>query len=205
MAQLLRMHAMDTHWFHDTLAAKRLSQRGLARLLGCNAASVNRLVNGKRALRFDEAEKLAVFLGQNVAEILTRAGISVADHGVMTTRLVGYIDGAGEAHIDWNANGEAVPGLPDLPASTVAVQYRTAMTAWESMDGWTVYVDPPTNGHVLPAVNRLSLVTLDSGMTVIGFLRRGYKAGTYSVHNFGGANLDNVGVSWATPVLLLRP
>lgn len=197
---------MDTHWFHDTLARKKLSQRGLARLLGCNAASVNRLVNGKRALRFDEAEQLSVYLGTDVAEILTRAGISVAPNsGVETTRLVGFIDGAGEAHIDWKADVEHVPTLPELPASTVAIQYRTAMTSWEAMDGWTVYVEPPLGDDTYRSLNRLSLITLDSGMTMIGFLRRGYKAGKYNVYNLSAPNMDNVDVKWATPVLLLRP
>lgn len=197
---------MDTAWFHETLARKKLSQRGLARLLGCNAASVNRLVNGKRALRFDEAERLSVYLGADVAEILTRAGINVApSSGVDTTRLVGFIDGAGEAHIDWKAEGESVPTLPDLPASTVAVQYRTAMTAREALDGWTVYVEPPIGGDIDRALNRLSLITLDSGMTMVGFLRRGYKPGKFNIYNFSAPNLDNVDVRWATPVLLLRP
>lgn len=198
------MQQIDTSWFHQTLAAKQLSQRGLAKLLGCNAASVNRLVNGKRALRFDEAERLAAYLGVAVSDVISRAGISVSDSGVNKSRLVGYIDGAGEAHIDWSSGADFVPTLPGLPSSTVAVQYRTAMTPWESFDGWTVYVEPP-DGRVEHALNRLSLVTFDSNMTVIGFLRRGYKPGTYNVHNFGTGALDNINVRWATPVLLLRP
>lgn len=198
------MQAVDTHWFTDTLAAKRLSQRGLGRLLGCNASSVNRLINGKRALRFDEAERLATFLGVEVSEVISRAGVHVDSEGVGETRLVGYIDGAGEAHIDWNAREEFVQSLPGLTPATVAVQYRTAMTAWDSFDGWTVYVEPP-DGRVDHALNRLSLVTLESGITVIAFLRRGYKPGTYNVHNFGQATFDGVEVKWATPVLLLQP
>lgn len=204
MAQLLGMQQIDTNWFSSALSAKKMSQRGLAKLLGCNPASVNRLINGKRSLRFDEAERLAVFLGVAVSEVISRAGISGASPGVEKTRLVGYIDGAGEAHIDWDDGADFVPSFPGLPPSTVAVQYRTAMTAWESFDGWTIYVEPP-DGRTEHALNRLSLVTLNSGMTVVGFLRRGYKPGLYNVHNFGTGALDNISVQWATPVLLLRP
>lgn len=173
-------------------------------MLGCNASSVNRLVHGKRSLRLDEAQRLAVFLGVPTADVLLNAGVNIGDRQENKSRLVGYIDGQGEAHIDWEADVETVPSLPDLPKLTVAVQYRTAMTAWESLDGWTIYVEPP-NGRIDHALNRLSLVTLESGLTVVGFLRRGYKPGAYNVHNFGTGNLDNMVVRWATPVLLLRP
>lgn len=199
------MQAIDTRWFTDTLAAKRLSQRGLGRLLDCNASSVNRLINGKRAMRFEEAERLAVFLGVPVTDVISHAGVSV-DQGGRQTRLVGYIDGAGEAHVDWGAQGETVPALADLPATTVAIQYRTAMTPRESMDGWLIYVETPADGDTIDkAMHRFALVCLDSGMTVLGFLRRGYESGRYNVINFMGPTLDNVGVKWATPVLLVRP
>lgn len=204
MAQLLRMQELDTHWFHDTLAAKRLSQRGLAKLLDCNASSVNRLINGKRAMRFEEAERLAVFLGVPVSDVISRAGISVGQGG-RRTRLVGYIDGSGEAHVEWAGDGQAVPILADLPAATVAIQYRTAMSDKESMDGWVVYVEPPDDGRIDHALHRWALVSLESGMTMLGFLRRGYVPGKYNISNFTGPNMENVGLKWATPVLLVRP
>lgn len=197
------MGDVDTNWFTDTLSAKRLSQRGLARLLGCNASSVNRLIHGRRPLRFDEAERLAKFLGVGVSDVISRAGVRVASEG-KKSRLVGFIDGSGEAHIDWNATGEFVPTLPDISDTAVAVQYRTAMTSRESMDGWTVYLEPPDE-HIDRAINRFSLVRLQTGIIVIGFLRRGYKHGSYNISNFMGPALDNVAVSWASPVLLLRP
>lgn len=199
------MQAIDTRWFTDTLAAKRLSQRGLGRLLGCNASSVNRLVNGKRPLRLEEAERLATFLGVDVSNVITHAGVSV-DRGGRQTRLVGYIDGAGEAHVDWGASGETVPALPDLSDSAVAIQYRTALTPRESMDGWVIYVESPTSSDTIDkAMNRFALVCLDTQITVLGFLRRGYEAGRYNVINFMGPTLENVNVAWATPVLLVRP
>lgn len=199
------MQAADTEWFRSIMEERRISQRGLAKLLGCNASSVNRLVNGKRPIRFDEAESLAVLLGTSVADVLSRAGIEMDEAQGVESRLVGYIDGAGEAYVDWGASGETVPSLPSLPRSAVAIQYRTTLSAWESLDGWVVYVEPPEGRRIDDALNRLSLVTLESGMTLIGFLRRGYREGTYNVSNFGAANLESAVVKWATPVLLLRP
>jgi transcriptional regulator with XRE-family HTH domain len=198
---------MDTRWFTGALADRQLSQRGLAKLLGCDAASVNRLVHGRRALRLDEAERLAPLLGVKVSEVIERAGIELGETsvGTTTTHLVGHIDGAGEAHIDWRSRVAIVETLPDLPRSAVAVQYRTAMTSLDAIDGWTVYVEPPVNGRVDQALGRLALVTLESGITIVGFLRRGYQPGTYNVTNFVPPLLENVSVRWATAVLLLRP
>lgn len=200
------MDDMDTRWFTNTLADRHLSQRRLAKLLGCDPASVNRLVHGKRALRFDEAEQLAVFLGVDINDVLSHSGIPL-EQGNRHTRLVGYIDGAGEAHIDWGADNDTVPILPDLPPQTVALQYRTAMTAREPMDGWVIYVEPPPSeaAAIGRAMHRCALVCLDSGITVLGFLRRGYEAGRYNVINVMGPTLENVGVKWAAPVLLIRP
>jgi transcriptional regulator with XRE-family HTH domain len=173
------MRETDTTWFTETLASKKLSQRGLAKLLGCDPSSVNRLVHGQRAMRLEEAEKLAPLLGVPTYEVIKRAGVKLADQsGVTTTHL---------------------------PRSAVAVQYRTAMTSLDAIDGWTVYVEPPINGRVDQALGRLALVTLDSGITIVGFLRRGYQPGTYNVTNFVPPLLENVGVRWATAVLLLRP
>jgi len=199
------MDDMDTHWFKQRLDDRQLSQRGLARLIGCDAASVNRLVHGQRPLRFDEAEKLAPLLGVPVHEVIQRAGVELGGStaGAMT-HLVGYIDGAGEAHIDWRNREVAIDTLPDLPRSAVAVQYRTALTSLDAIDGWTLYVEPPT-GKVDHALGRLALVNLESQMTVVGFLRRGYQPGTYNVTNFIPPQLENISVRWATPVLLLRP
>lgn len=197
------MDNMDTRWFTNTLADRHLSQRRLAKLLGCDPASVNRLVHGQRALRFDEAETLAPLLGVTVSEVIQRAGVELERTGA-TTHLVGYIDGAGEAHIDWRSRAAIVETLPELPRAAVAVQYRTAMTAMDPVDGWTVYVEPPT-GKVDHALGRLALVNLESDMTIVGFLRRGYQPGTYNVTNFMSPVLENVAVRWATPVLLLRP
>lgn len=195
---------MDTRWFKQRLDDRQLSQRGLARLIGCDAASVNRLVHGQRPLRFDEAEKLAPLLGVPVQEVIQRAGVDLGDAAGAMTHLVGYIDGAGEAHIDWRNREVAIDTLPDLPRSAVAVQYRTAMTSLDAIDGWTLYVEPP-NGKVDHSLGRLSLVNLESEMTVVGFLRRGYQPGTYNVTNFIPPQLENINVRWATPVLLLRP
>jgi transcriptional regulator with XRE-family HTH domain len=68
------MDRIDTRWFVDTLAERRLSQRGVARHLGCDPSQVHRLLTGKRTMRLDEAEQLAILLGKPVTEVLDRAG-----------------------------------------------------------------------------------------------------------------------------------
>jgi len=204
--KLLTAETMDTRWFKDKLDDRELSQRVLAKLLGVHPASVNRLMHGRRPMRFDEAEVVAPLLGVRVSELIERAEIDLAGAAAedATTHLVGYIDGAGEAHIDWQDASISVPTLPDLPRSAVAIQWRTAMTQLDAIDGWAMYVERP-NGQVEHALGRLSLVSLESDLLVAGFLRRGYLPGTYNVTGFFPPHLENVRVRWASPVLLLRP
>lgn len=194
---------MDTTWFKARLQEARISQRGLAKLIGVDPAAVSLTFNGRRKLQLKEAGAIAAILHRPVTEILLHAGIPIGEE-TPTVPLVGYIDGAGEAHIDWRAepiDRAIVP--PDIPANAVAVQYRTAGSSQEALDGWTVYILPPDAAREAP-VNRMALVALRSGISLVGFLRRGYRLGTYNIQGFG-TMLESVEVAWASPVLLIRP
>lgn len=70
------MPLVDTGWFVDRLADRRLSQRGLAKFMGIDPVSVHRLLQGKRPMRFDEAKQLAQLLGVTVDDVLRHAVIA---------------------------------------------------------------------------------------------------------------------------------
>lgn len=180
-----------------------LSQRALAKLIGVDHSAVSLMMRGRRKIQLEEAGALSSILHAPVGEILKHAGIPVPPDA-RTVPLVGYIDGQGEAHVDWQHGSESVLTPPDLPGNTVAVQFRTARSAWESMDGWTLYIQPPSRGEIR-GVGQLALACTRPGMTMVGFLRRGYRSGTYNLMNFGAGSIDSVELAWAMPVLLLRP
>lgn len=193
------MAGIDTDWFLIQLAERRMSQRQLARFMGIDPASVHRLLQGKRPMRFDEAGQLAQLLGVTVDDILRHAGLPVG--AGQTVPVVGRIEDGGEAHIDWGHEIDRVPAPLDMAANSVAVVMRTAGTTWEPMDRWVMFFQPPVDGITVDAIGRMSLVRLaGSGTILLRFLRRGYKRGRFDLIGWQVASLEDVALDWATPV-----
>lgn len=190
---------IDTDWFLGQLTARRLSQRQLAKFMGIDPASVHRLLQGKRPMRFDEASQLAGLLGVTVDDVLRHAGLPVG--AGQTVPVVGRIEDSGEAHIDWGTEIDRVPAPMEMAANTVAVVLRTAGTTWEPMDGWTMYLRPPVDGVPADAVGRMCLVRLaGNGTVLLRFLRRGYKRGRWDLVGWQVASVESAALDWATPV-----
>lgn len=190
---------IDTDWFTTQLSDRRMSQRTLARMMGIDPASVHRLLQGKRPMRFDEASQLAQLLGATVDDVLRHAGVPVG--AGQTVPVVGRIEDHGEAHIDWGQEIDRVPAPMEMPANTVAVALRTAGTAWEPMDGWTIYLRPPVDGVPAEAVGRMCLVRLGgNGTVLLRFLRRSYKRGRWDLVGWQVASVEGAALDWATPV-----
>lgn len=190
---------IDTDWFLAQLTERRMSQRRLAGFMGIDPASVHRLLQGKRPMRFDEATQLAQLLGVTVDDVLRHAGLPIGAGGDVP--VVGTIEAGGEAHIDWGAEiGRAAAPL-DMPANTVAVRMRTAGTPWEPMDGWTLYLRPPVDGVPADVVGRMALVRMaGAGTILLRFLRRGYTRGRYNLVGWQAASIEDAALDWATAV-----
>lgn len=83
---------IDTRWFQDRLADKRLSQRQLAARLQLDPAAVSLMLRGRRKMSVAEAAEIASYLGVEVDEVLRHAGAhhlycSLNGHGEPTTAL----------------------------------------------------------------------------------------------------------------------
>lgn len=68
------MAEVDTRWFQDRLADKRLSQRKLASMMNLDPAAMSLMIRGKRKMSGAEAAEIAKFIGVSVDEVLVRAG-----------------------------------------------------------------------------------------------------------------------------------
>lgn len=69
--------ALDRPWLLSVMAERGLSQRQVASNLGCDPASVNRMLQSHRPMRLDEVPPLAFMLGVSAAELLSHAGIDL--------------------------------------------------------------------------------------------------------------------------------
>lgn len=194
---------LDTAWFLDRLADKQMSQRQLARLLGVDHASVYRLLRGKRQMRMKEAATFAALLGVEVSEVLAHAGVRIGDTGDKTVALIGTIDGEGEIHIDCCA--EHVPAPADIPDDAAAVRVQAQAGPYALLDGW-IYICAKPAPPSPEAIGRMCAVKIKNGVTLMRFVRRGYRPGTYNLLTSTTAvGMENAELEWVAPVLIARP
>jgi transcriptional regulator with XRE-family HTH domain len=198
--------SIDTRWFQNLLADRRISQRGLAKKLGLDAAAVSLMFRGKRRMQMHEAADVARLLGVSLDEVLEHAGIrpprTESEFSDLTVPLVYYMDGQGEMHA--MEPGERIEIKSALPDDVIACQCRTAMSQLEHMDRWVLFFQAPLRDGVQPeAVGRYAVMRLRGGVMTAGYLRPGYTRGTYAIH--GPMNIVDARVEWAAPVVLIQP
>lgn len=78
---------IDREWFFNKLDGGGKSVRGLARHLDLDPSAVSRMFSGARRMKMEEADKIALFLGAPVSEVLKHAGVSFDLDG-LPTRIV---------------------------------------------------------------------------------------------------------------------
>ena len=177
-----------------------MSQRGLARAMGLDAAAVSLLLRGRRAMKISEAAEIARLLGVPADEVMGHAGVRQA--GSMLVPVIGTADGSGEVTF---AAGDSVPHPGgSLPAAIGAIQCRTVGSAIEHMDGWLLYVPDARDGVPVEAVGRLSLCKLRGGLVYLAAPHRSYSRGKWDLNGPAGT-AKSVDLDWAIPVLLIAP
>jgi transcriptional regulator with XRE-family HTH domain len=193
---------MDTKWFRDRLADRQMSQRALARAMGLDAAAVSLMLRGRREMKLTEAAEIARLLGVPADEVLQAAGVRI-ESGGQAVPIVGFVDGAGEAH--WEQDGSVLHPGGGLPASISAVVCRTAGGPLAHMDGWVLFgqADAP-RGVQAEAVGRMSFCRLRDGVIYLAAPHRSVHRGRWDL--IGPAtDAKGVQLEWAAPVLLIQP
>lgn len=191
---------VNTKWFRDRIADRKLSQRGLARAMGLDSAAVSLMLRGQRQMKLTEAAEIARLLGVPAEEVLTNAGVRV-DAGGTQVQIAGTMDGHGEVTWATGLGKVATPG--PAGSATKAIQCRTAGTPLDYMDRWLLFVGNPSDGVQPEAMERLSLLKIRKGMTSIAQVRRGYRPGRWNLSGPVAAIAD-ADIEWATPVVLIQ-
>lgn len=192
---------IDPNWFTQRLQERELSQRGLARLMGMDPGAVSLMLRGKRKMTLDEAAEIAVILDVTTQDVLVAAGIEIRSKE--RVKVVGYMRAGGVVTRHAKGLHETTDGHSSLPPETVAVQCRTHGSAIEHMDGWMLFI----SGSNIPLANIIGMTAL-AGVRgngeVIGYIKRGYKKGSYNIAGMCGEVHSNVELAWASPVLWIR-
>lgn len=194
--------AVDTDWFRARLADRQMSQRGLARALGLDAAAVSLMLRGKREMKITEAVELARLLGVPADDVMQAAGVRMQSGGNMVP-IVGIVDGAGEFH--WQDGGQVQHPGGGLATDVQAVQCQTAGSPLEHMDGWLLFGQGTApKGVQAEAVGRLSLCRIRNGVIYLAAPSRARQRGRWNLTSPAAAARD-VDLEWAAPVLLIQP
>lgn len=193
---------MNTKWFRAQLADKKMSQRGLAKLLKLDAAAVSLMLRGMRRMTPEEAHDIANILGLPITEVLRQAGIKVLDD-VRRVPISAAVDEDGVVSLFPARTHDEVVGPADCPAGTYGVQCRAPSLP---QDGWLMYVSPaqgPADAHM----DKLCVVATTKGEQLMAVVRRGYRNGTYNLlvwPNHGAVRTDQ-DLAWSSPVLWMKP
>lgn len=192
---------IDTQWFTDRLAERRMSQRQLAKLMGMDSAAVSLMLRGKRKMTVEEAAQIAVLLQSSTNDVLKAAGVPVQSQHMVP--VVGFVMADGTAVMAPEGTHDMVEAPPHMPADCVAIQSRTAMTEREMYDGWLFFL---SEHQLTPdrAVGTYALVAIKSAGLQMLHIKRGYKRGTYNLTDHLGKVRENQELAWASPVLWIK-
>lgn len=192
---------MNTDWFRDLMAAKKLSQRKMAGMMALDPAAVSLMLRGQRKMTNEEAHLMSQILGVKTTEVLRQAGVAVTDD-VRTVPISAWVDKEGVVTLFPDKTHDRVTGPADCPAGTYAVQVRAAGLP---QDGWLMYVTP---AEVEPAdnIDNLCLVASKMGATSMAVLRRGYRSNTFNLIAWPSlVSCNDALVAWCSPVIWIKP
>lgn len=192
---------MQTDWFKQKLAERKLSQRQLAKLMGLDPAAISLMFRDQRKMTNEEAHFIASTLGVSVTEVLRRAGIEVLDD-VRLAPISAAVDGRAVVTLFPAKTHDKVHGPADCPAGTYAVQCRAPSSV---QDGWLLFISP---AQLEPAelLDRICLVTLKNGTQCIAVVRRGYRNGSFNLITWPDREQKtDCDVAWASHVLWIKP
>jgi transcriptional regulator with XRE-family HTH domain len=192
---------MNTEWFRQLLAAKKLSQRKLAKLMELDPAAVSLMLRGQRKMTNEEAHQLSVILGVAITEVLRQAGIEVIDD-VRRVKVTGYVDKVSAVTLFPKRTHDKVVGPADCPEGTYALQVRNAQSP---QDGWMLFISP-SEDDPRSHLGQLCCVALSDGDHLIAFVQRGYRSGTFNLVRQSGEVLrTDADVTWASRILWIKP
>jgi len=193
---------LDTDWFRDRLKERKLSQRGLAKLLELDPGALSLTLRGLRKLTTEEAHAIATVLNVATTEVLRRAGVQVTDD-VVRVKVIGYINRHHVVTLYPPRTHDTVVGPADCPLGGYAMRRQSF---GDILDGWLYFVngsedDPKAHLH------QFCVVALETGDQLLATLKPGYRAGTFNLINGSGADMlkSDVRVVWASRVLWIKP
>lgn len=181
------------------------SAAAAAKALGVRYPTYAGHENGaKGAFRREDAVRYAKAFRVSLEWLLTGAG----EPRRGKVPVVGYVGAGAEVFPeDAHPKGqgfELVEAPPGAPKDVVAVSIRgESMHPLES--GWLLFYRRDQDGVPDDCVNRLCVVKVTDGPTLVKTLKRGQKARLWTLESWNAPTRDNVRLDWAARVINITP
>ena len=192
---------MNTMFFKNRLADRKITQRKLAALLQLDPAAITLMLRGERRMQPAEAQIIAEVLGLPITQVLREAGIPVTED-VSTVPIAGSVDSSGRITLMPVGTHEMIAAPPDVPRDGYALQMRAF---GDAQDGWVLYVSDASTSADLH-LDRLCAVSISDGRAVLAWVRRGYRQGLHNLMLWPSRDaLHDQSLVSVSPVLWLHP
>lgn len=190
---------MNTDWFVRRLDDRKLSQRGLAKLMGLDPSAVSLMFRGKRKMTIQEAAQMAVLLDVSTDDVLQNAGVELPPPNRMV-RLIGWVGDTDQVTLLGEGIHELVEGPGELSSTAVCVrcQYGHA----EFMDGWIMFANDMSGSPEL-AIDTLAICAVKGNGLKVARVKRGYRKGQYNLVT-NNNTFQNVELAWASPIVWIK-
>lgn len=202
---------IDRDWFLQQLEEKHKSVRGLARHLDLDASAVSRMFAGQRRMKMEEANRIAVFLGAPIREVLAHAGVAIDLDGQPTRILLAAtIDEDGHLHrlndprpLPQAVIERAQAAIGKRNSKVIAAQIRASKGPLSVMDD-AVVLFAATDIVEPSAIGALAIYRTKKGEQYFGRVERARKTGeAFCICPNGKA--DETILVTASPVLAIIP
>lgn len=192
---------MNTQWFKDRLKDKKISQRGLAKILGIDPAAASLMLRDMRKMTAQEGHTISQTLGLPISEIMRQAGIEVIDD-VSRVPITAFMDDLGNVSLMPPRTHDTVTGPADCPQGTYAIQVRCPSNV---KDGWLLFVSP-TQASSNEYLDKLCSTATSGGKQVVGVVRRGYRQDTHNVILWPSNEvISDAKLVWSSPIIWIKP
>lgn len=203
MRQKAQNPNLDRDWFLAKMDENKYTVRGLAKMLGRDPSSVSLMLRGIRAITPEESVALGDLFNVAPQEILKRAGAPLPDEA-RYIKITAYTNGGGVLHDIDESVQEPFKAPYDTPTNAYAVQARNGGL----IDGWVFIVNGTKRDPDDLVGAGYCVFCNGNGERLSGFIRKGYKAGTYNVTVNLVNNvhfMENQEITWASEILWIKP
>jgi repressor LexA len=186
--------------------AKGLNQTEFGKLCGVKQSTVTRWESGS-VPNGEMLQKIAK-IGETTVEKLIGEADFLANP-INTIPVVGFV-GAGAAIFPYDdyARGDGLDHIerpPFIKGDAVAVEVKGDSLLPVAENGWRlVYVGDQTTIES-EILNRLCVVKLEDGRTLVKRVMRGSSPGSYHLASTNAPMIEDVAISWASPVKAIIP